>query len=194
MRRRASPSRRAASHPPTVERPPRRPFSSRRRRRGPTLRRRPRASIAGSTRESRASLARLSLSARPARPGTPTVAPSLAPNPSLDHVRSRSTFSVHLRPDSRRPRRTIIESLLRGTSCDVANERSVTPRRTFGERPAALDGPVPPRRSSNRTRHLRARLVRDGQRANLGRSRRRFESDPRAQEDADDDHIIVRTI
>ena len=40
----------------------------------------------------------------------------------------------------------------------------------------------------------RARLVRDGQRQNLGPSRRRFESDPRAQEDADDDHIIVRTI
>ena len=38
----------------------------------------------------------------------------------------------------------------------------------------------------------RARLVRDGQ--NLGRPHQRFESDPRAQEDADDDHIIVRTI
>ena len=33
-----------------------------------------------------------------------------------------------------------------------------------------------------------------GKGQNLGRARRRCESDPRAREDADDDHIIVRTI
>ena len=153
----AYPSRRArATRRRSSERPS--PFSSRRRRRGPPPRRPPRASIAGSTRRSRASPRGQHLPRaprvqvrRPSRRPSRRSPPQITPLADLDP----RSLSIGLGPDSHRARRTIIESLLRGTSCDVANERSVTPRRTFGERPAALDGPVPPRRSSNRTRQPR---------------------------------------
>jgi hypothetical protein len=152
-----------ASHPPTVERPSRRhsaaaavdadhpradhPARPSRVRpadrapppRGHRLPRAPRDQVRPPSR-------------RPSRRSPPQITPLAGLDPR--------SLSIGLGPDSHRARRTIIESLLRGTSCDVANERSVTPRRTFGERPAALDGPVPPRRSSNRTRPLRRRRSR----------------------------------